>query len=162
MSGQSPPSQVCQRKKSGIGKISAVARSGNSSDSSPVVFRRKLGQRAADIQSDKSGEVPKVQSLPTKTRRRQSYLKNPCLGLQAKEDRGGVSVTGSSNSSDDGHESDMSYVSPTHGHANAEKHVYLTSFCSQGGFPTPMHKRRQADSMYMSIAGANTCHVYND
>ena len=103
MSGQSPPSQVCQRKKSGIGKISAVARSGNSSDSSPVVFRRKLGQRAADIQSDKSGEVPKVQSLPTKTRRRQSYLKNPCLGLQAKEDRGGVSVTGSSNSSDDGH-----------------------------------------------------------
>ena len=159
MSGQSPPSQVCQRKKSGIGKISAVARSGNSSDSSPVVFRRKFGQRAADIQSDKSGEVPKVRSLPKKPLRRQSYLKNPCLGLQAKEDRGGVSVTGSSNSSDDGHESDMSYVSPTNGHANADRHVYLKSLSSQGGFPTPIHKRRQRDSAFLSIAGANTCYV---
>jgi hypothetical protein len=160
MSGQSPPSQVCQRKKSGIGKISAVARSGNSSDSSPVVFRRKFRQRAANIQSDKSGEVPKVESLPKKApRRRQSYLKNPCLGLQAKEDRGGVSVTGSSNSSDDGDESDMSYVSPSHGHVNADRHVYLKSLSSQGGFPTPIHKRRQADSAFMSIAGANTCYV---
>jgi|LauGreDrversion4_1035100.scaffolds.fasta_scaffold214386_1 hypothetical protein len=161
MAEQSPLSQVFQRKKSGCGKNSAVATSGNSSDSSPV-FRRKFRQPAADMQDTNTGNVSRIKPLSKKVSLRQSFVKNPMFDLQAKEDRGGVSVSGSENSSDDGWKSDMSYVSPTHGHANAEKHVYLTSFCSQGGFPTPMHKRRQADSMYMSIAGANTCHVYND
>jgi hypothetical protein len=34
--------------------------------------------------------------------------------------------------------------------------VYLRSLSSQGGFPTPMHKRRQKDSGMIPVAGMNT------
>ena len=68
----------------------------------------------------------------------------------------GDSESCTSNSRDDGSQSDMSYVSPTNQHADADRHVYLRSLSSQGGFPTPMHKRRQKDSGMIPVAGMNT------
>lgn len=73
--------------------------------------------------------------------------------VQAKEDRKGKSVSGSENSSDDFDQPDLSNVSPGSDHSNASRHVYLASLCSQGKFPTPLHKKRYSGRM--SVAGAS-------
>jgi hypothetical protein len=146
MSGHSPPSPVCQRKKPERKKKSTVNVACPSSDSSPKL-RRIAGAAAV------APEAAHVSSKP-RSSRRNLFLNNPFLALQAKEDRGGISISGSENSSDDGDESDLSYISQTCDHANADRDVYLRSLSSQGGFPTPMHKRRQKDSGYMTVAGA--------
>ena len=75
-------------------------------------------------------------------------MKNRFLDLQAKECKNGQSVSGSENSSDDADASDLSYVSPTRDHADAERHVYLDSLASQNGLPTPIHLQRRSDQVF--------------
>ena len=74
---------------------------------------------------------------------------------QADEDScDGRSSEQGGNSSDDADEADLSYVSHTSQHVDAEPHVYAAGASSQGGFPTPLHQRRGADRGLLSLAGA--------
>jgi hypothetical protein len=63
------------------------------------------------------------------------------------------STKGGGNSSSDADEGDLSNISPTSQHADAEPHVYAAGASSQGGFPTPLHQRRGADRGLLSLAG---------
>ena len=74
---------------------------------------------------------------------------------QAEEDSDGRSSAQGSNSPDDADEADLSYVSPSSQHANAEAHVYAAGASSQGGYPTPMHMRRGADLGRLTLAGGS-------
>jgi hypothetical protein len=73
--------------------------------------------------------------------------------LQADEASDGQSSNQGSNSSSDADEGDLSNISPTSQHADAEAHVYAAGASSQGGFPTPLHQRRGADRGLLSLAG---------
>jgi hypothetical protein len=181
MSGESPLSPVRQRPKS-LGQKKPIGSMCNqSSDSSPVFRRRPknsggaaaVGADSADVSSqpgdhsgDSGGAAAVVaesaesadvssQPKPPKRSKRYRHLKNKFVAWQAKEDKGGISMSGSENSSDDDDKSDLSCVSQTGDHSNADRHVYLASLSSQGGFPTPMHKRRQKDSGMIPVAGMN-------
>lgn len=88
-----------------------------------------------------------------KPSKRSEMLKNTLLDVQAREDKDGNSVSGSSNSSDDAHLSDLSCVSQGCDHPDADRNVYLNSLSSQGGFPTPMHRRRHSDDGKIPLAG---------
>jgi hypothetical protein len=77
-----------------------------------------------------------------------AFRHHPLLDLQAREDKDGRSVSGSSNSSDDCDKSNLSCVSPTANHSNAEKHEYLAGMQSQNGFPTPIHEQRHSDLIF--------------
>jgi hypothetical protein len=184
MSGESPLSPVRQRPKS-LGQKKPIGSMCNqSSDSSPVFRRRPknsggaaaVGADSADVSSqpgdhsgDSGGAAAVVaesaesadvssQPKPPKRSKRYRHLKNKFVAWQAKEDKGGISMSGSENSSDDDDKSDLSCVSQTGDHSNADRHVYLASLSSQGGFPTPMHKRRQKDSGMIPVAGMNFFH----
>jgi hypothetical protein len=104
-------------------------------------------------QQAKSKKKPKLKEPPPKCgqldatgkhrkNNRDELLKCPLLALQCREDRGGVSVSGSDNSSDDGCESDLSNISHRLDHPDAPKHVYMESLGSQGAFPKPMNEAR--------------------
>ena len=81
--------------------------------------------------------------IDPKKSRRQLYLQNPFLDLQAKEaDSAGDSKSGESNSSDDQNESDLSCISHGQDHENAERHVYLSS---QTNLHTPIHQKRASE-----------------
>ena len=103
------------------------------------------GERAEILQPvEASGAALKKTRLRKAARRFQ---------VQAKEDRKGMSVAGSENSSDDVDQPDLSNVSSGSDHSNAARHVYLASLCSQGNFPTPLHKKRYSGRM--AVAGAS-------
>jgi hypothetical protein len=176
MSEESPLSPVRQRPKP-VGQVPSIRSKGDhSSDSSPV-FRRKNGnsggaaavvvdsadQNSSDDVNDFGAAAAVVDSAdvssqpkPHQGSKRDRIMRSRFMDLQAKEVKNGVSVSGSENSSDDGDESDLSCVSQTCDHSDADRHVYLRSLSSQGGFPTPMHKRRQKDSGMIPVAGMNT------
>jgi len=115
------------------------------------------GAAAVVAESAESADVSS-QPKPPKRSKRYRHLKNKFVAWQAREDKGGISMSGSENSSDDDDKSDLSCVSQTGDHSNADRHVYLASLSSQGGFPTPMHKRRQKDSGMIPVAGMNFFH----
>jgi hypothetical protein len=74
--------------------------------------------------------------------------------LQADEDScDGRSSAQEANSSDDEDETNLSYVSNTSQHPDADPLVYAAGASSQGGFPTPLHQRRGADRGLLSLAG---------
>ena len=78
--------------------------------------------------------------------------------LQADEDSDGQSSNQGSNSSNDAGEGDLSNISQTSQHADAEAHVYAAGASSQGGFPTPLHQRRGADRGLLPLAGFFPAH----
>lgn len=94
--------------------------------------------------------------LPARKSRRQLYLNNPLLDLQAKEENSsGNSLSGASNSDDDDNEQNLSCVSSGTHHSNAEKHVYMQGMDSQGEakFPTPIHLQRASFEGRVPLAG---------
>ena len=100
------------------------------SDSSPPINRRKPLPKPPIVEESPS---------PIRQSRRQLLLTCPFLDHQAKEGDEDESVDGSVNSSDDGDESDLSYI--THGsHPDASFSIYARAMDSQGGFPTPIHE----------------------
>ena len=86
--------------------------------------------------------------------RRNLLLQNHLLDLQADQDSENCSSSSDSNSTDDADEADLSCVSATSQHSNAEPHIYAIGASSQGGYPTPLHKRRGADKGILTLAGA--------
>jgi hypothetical protein len=150
---------VNKRKAVSAGMVSEkVADCSDSSPIAPLVIKRKAkGKAKVDVNEDgRSTESPPavVVVKPKVKSRRQQMLKSRFLDLQCKEDKGGDSVAGSDNSSDDNDQANLSNVSETADHSNAERHVYLDSLASQNKFPTPMHHRRFRDSGQMNICGA--------
>ena len=149
-------------KRKAVSAVMVSEKAAGCSDSSPIapiVIKRKAkaktkvdnmneDRRSTDSPLDVVVVKPKVKS------RRQQMLKSRFLDLQCKEDKGGESVAGSDNSSDDNDQANLSNVSETADHPNAERHVYLDSLASQNKFPTPIHHRRFRDSGQMNICGA--------
>ena len=94
--------------------------------------------------------------LPARKSRRQLYINNPLLDLQAKEENSsGCSLSGSSNSDDDDDEQNLSCVSSGTDHSNAERHVYMQGMDSQGEakFGTPIHLQRASFEGRVHLAG---------
>jgi hypothetical protein len=80
--------------------------------------------------------------------RREDFLTCPLLETQARVGEEGNSRSCTSNSHDDGSESDMSYVSPGNQHPDADRNVYLQSLGSQAedyGFEAPIYATRRED-----------------
>jgi hypothetical protein len=119
------------------------------SDSSPLPKKgrglRKQNNRKkiAPKFRQQQGEAAKVLE-PTL---RQQMLHCKFLKLQSTEDRGGVSVSGEENSSDDAHLPDLECVSQGNHHPNAQRHVYLNTV-----LPPPLHEQRYEGRQ--SLAGS--------
>lgn len=82
-----------------------------------------------------------------KKRKRQDMLDCPFLDLQSKVGDEGESEDLSSNSSDDGSESNISNVSSGCHHSNASPSVYFNSLTSQAeehGFEAPLNAVRRS------------------
>jgi len=103
----------------------------------------------ARIKRVKEGPSPRSPAPKQSSRRFQ---------LQADEDSDNQSSNQGSNSSNDAAEGDLSNISPTSQHADAEAHVYAAGASSQGGFPTPLHQRRGADRGLLPLAGFFPAH----
>lgn len=108
------------------------------SDSSPLPkkgrgLRKQQRNKIAPKFRQQQGEAAQVLE-PTL---RQQLLRCKFLKLQSTEDRGGVSVSGEENSSDDAHLPDLKCVSQGNHHPNAERHVYLNT-----ALPPPLHEQR--------------------
>jgi hypothetical protein len=120
-------------------------------ENAPLVLKRlPRPRRLLGLASDISPPV-KLRNPPPVVKPKVGFRNHPLLDLQAREDKNGRSVSGSDNSSDDADATDLSYVSPSADHSNAEKHEYLASLQSQNGFPTPIHKGRHSDLVYDGI-----------
>ena len=123
------------------------------SQQGPVRIKRATATRSAELASL---NPPPAAVRKSRFESRRRYLRNPLLDLQSKEvDRKGEECAVSSES-EERSESDLSCVSNSNDHANAEDHVYMQGVCSQGGFPTPMHLVRFAAKNTFSIAGASS------
>jgi hypothetical protein len=120
----------------------------SSPDDAPLVVKRLPRPMATGDNSP----PPKMRNPPPVVQPKKlqafAFRHHPLLDLQAREDKDGRSVSGSSNSSDDCDKSNLSCVSPTANHSNAEKHEYLAGMQSQNGFPTPIHKQRHSDLIF--------------
>ena len=120
----------------------------SSPDDAPLVVKRLPRPMATGDDSP----PPKMRNPPPVVQPKKlqafAFRHHPLLDLQAREDKDGRSVSGSSNSSDDCDKSNLSCVSPTANHSNAEKHEYLAGMQSQNGFPTPIHKQRHSDLIF--------------
>jgi hypothetical protein len=149
-------------KRKAVNAVMVSEKAADCSDSSPIapiVIKRKARGKANVVgmnEDERSTEhPPAVDGVHPKAKsRRQQMLKSRFLDLQCKEDKDGDSVAGSDNSSDDNDQANLSNVSETADHSNAELHVYLDSLASQNKFPTPIHHRRFRDSGQMNICGA--------
>ena len=98
---------------------------------------------------------PQVAPSPDARRRikRSLFMSSRFLNLQANEvAKDGTVLSGSSNSEEED-DQNLSCVSQTADHSNAEHHVYLQGMSSQGGFPAPMHEARFVDSDRVTLAG---------
>lgn len=140
--------------KIGRNRAARVAKVGQPPDQ-PIV--RKCAARVENgAQSSKNRRPTKNGSTDPNAGRslRQSKLKNPMFQLQAREDRGGKSVSGTSNSSDDEDATDLSCVSQNTDHPNADRADYLAGLQSQNDmFGTPLHLRRFRDEGRTTVAG---------
>jgi hypothetical protein len=150
---------VYRRKTASAGMVSEQAADcSQSSPIVPIIIKRKPKVKAKVHMNENgrsSKSPPAVVVVKRKAKsQRQRMLKNKLLDLQCKEDKDGDSVTGSENSSDDNDQANLSNVSETADHSNAEHHVYLESLASQNKFPTPIQQRRFRDSGQMDLCGA--------
>jgi hypothetical protein len=159
--GSSDISPIVNKRKA-VSAVVVSEKAADCSDSSPIapiVIKRRAKEKGKVADKNEKGRFtesppagaavgPKVKS------RRHQMLKSRFLDLQCKEDKGGESVAGSDNSSDDNDEANLSNVSENCDHSNAERHVYLESLASQNKFPTPIRHRRFKESGQMSICGA--------
>jgi hypothetical protein len=120
----------------------------SSPDDAPLVVKRL----PRPVATGDDSPPPKMRNPPPVVQPKKlqafAFRHHPLLDLQAREDKDGRSVSGSSNSSDDCDKSNLSCVSPTANHSNAEKHEYLAGMQSQNGFPTPIHKQRHSDVIF--------------
>jgi hypothetical protein len=121
---------------------SAPAMSSNSSDDDlPIVPLNSMSSSSSD-------DDQPMRSLKSE------FLSCPLLETQAKVGEEGDSESCTSNSRDDGSQSDMSYVSPTNQHADADRHVYLQSLGSQAeqyGFEAPINLTRRDERWISSF-----------
>ena len=81
-----------------------------------------------------------VANDPKGKTKRSGFLKSKLFDHQCAEE--GKSDGSRSNSSDDGHDTDLSYVSQREDHPDAEKHVYLAGQGSQSEMPPPLRLTR--------------------
>ena len=120
----------------------------SSPDDAPLVVKRL----PRPVATGDDSPPPKMRNPPPVVQPKKlqafAFRHHPLLDLQAREDKDGRSVSGSSNSSDDCDKSNLSCVTPTANHSNAEKHEYLAGMQSQNGFPTPIHEQRHSDLIF--------------
>ena len=122
-------------------------------EDSPPLPRKGRGRMKVQTAHSPAALISAVVIDPKKSRR-QLYLQNPFLDLQAKEaDSAGDSKSGESNSSDDQNESDLSCISHGQDHENAERYVYLSS---QTNLHTPIHQKRASEEGRVPLAGEST------
>jgi hypothetical protein len=125
----------------------------SSPDDGPLVVKRLPRPVQAGSQEPKMRKPPPtVQEPSDNPSKRSSFLNCKLLDHQAREDKDGVSVSGSDDNSSDGSDkSDLSCVSQGINHSNADKHHYIESLGTQQsetGYPTPVNKQRLSDDLW--------------
>ena len=124
----------------------------SSPDDGPLVVKRLPRPVQAGSQEPKMRKPPTVQEPSDNPSKRSSFLNCKLLDHQAREDKDGVSVSGSDDNSSDGSDkSDLSCVSQGINHSNADKHHYIESLGTQQsetGYPTPVNKQRLSDDLW--------------
>ena len=108
-------------------------------DSPPPVPARKFKIKRLVSPAVPAKKKP-VANDPKRKTKRSGFLKSKLFDHQCAEE--GKSDGSRSNSSDDGHDTDLSYVSQREDHPDAEKHVYLAAQGSQSEMPPPMQLTR--------------------
>ena len=132
MAESSSPEVPKQRKKP-LGLAPALP------DSSSPAPARRFKVKRIESPAVPAQIAPAAQGRKGKTKR-STFVKSKFLDLQCREV--GKSDGSASNSSDDGHKTDLSCVSAGQDHPDGEKFVYLQGMGSQTNMPPPLQATR--------------------
>lgn len=131
--GESSSPEVPKQRKKPLGLAPALP------DSSSPAPARRFKVKRIESPAVPAQIAPAAQGRKGKTKR-STFLKSKFLDLQCREV--GKSDGSASNSSDDGHKTDISCVSAGQDHPDGEKFVYLQGMGSQTNMPPPLQATR--------------------